>query len=249
MKPVACAGSGCVIKARPFAQGFAAARANLVPGFVLWVVGLVVVINYYFWPPSKGAFAAVANLKTEYGYLFAAISTGFFGGVLPFIFQKLQAGGARATPWNQLPFMTVYWSARGVEIDALYRLQAFVFGDEATAGVVTLKVLADQFLYCPFWCIPTVVLIYLWKDSGYDWKRTRERLGPHWYYRRAVPIMVSNWSVWIPAVAFIYLLPQPLQLPLQNIVVCFWVLLLMVLTAGDREEVVPAVEVASDLPD
>lgn len=222
--------------AGPLAQGIAAARANLVPGLVLWVVGLFVVASYYYWPQSRGVFSAVGEWKTEYGFFFAAISTGFFGGLLPFFFQKLQVGNTRPAPWNQLPFMVAYWGIRGVEVDALYRLQAVVFGNDPTFGVVTLKVLADQFIYCPFWCIPTMVLVYLWKDSGYSLQRTSERLGSRWYYRRVVPIMISNWGVWIPAVALIYLLPQPLQLPLQNIVVCFWVLLLMVLTAADREE-------------
>lgn len=229
--------------AGPFAQGIAAAKANILPGLVLWAVGSFVVLSYYFWPPAAGFYAAVADLKTEYGFLFAAISTAFFGGFLPFLFQKLQVGSIRPAPWSQLPFMALYWGLRGVEVDALYRLQAIVFGNEPAFSVVAPKVLADQFLYCPLWCMPTMVLIYLWKDCGYSAARIRERLGPRWYWRRVVPIMVSNWSVWIPAVALIYLLPQPLQLPLQNIVVCFWVLLLMVLTAGDREEpveVVPA---------
>lgn len=220
--------------AGPVARGIAAARANLLPGIVLWIVGFFVVLSYYFWPPAEAAFMRVGNLKVEYGFGFAAVSTALFGGVLPFFFQKLQVGDIRPAPWKHLPFMVAFWAFRGVEVDALYRLQALVFGDEAAFGVVVRKVLADQFIYCPFWCVPTMVLLFLWNDSGFSFRRTRARLGARWYYRRVLPVMISNWGVWIPAVAFIYLLPQPLQLPLQNIVVCFWVLLLMVLTADDR---------------
>jgi hypothetical protein len=218
----------------PVAQGVAAAKALLVPGMVLWVTGLLVVLSYYFLPWAEGLFTTIAEWKTRFGFLFAAVSTAFFGGVLPFFFQKLRLGVREPVTWSHLPFVTGYWAFRGIEVDAFYRLQALVFGDSSAAGVVIPKVLVDQFIYCPFWAIPTMVVVYLWKDSGFSYVRLRDRLGPRWYYRRVVPVMVSNWAVWLPAVALIYLLPQPLQLPLQNIVVCFWVLLLMFLTARDR---------------
>jgi hypothetical protein len=39
-------------------------------------------------------------------------------------------------------------------------------------------------------------------------------------------VTFSQWMVWIPAVSIIYCLPSALQIPLFNLVVCFWVLLL-----------------------
>jgi hypothetical protein len=35
--------------------------------------------------------------------------------------------------------------------------------------------------------------------------------------------------IWIPAVSIIYSMPNELQIPLFNLVLCFWVLLLNVL--------------------
>jgi hypothetical protein len=224
------------IERGPIAQGLAAARANLLPGSVLWAVGLFVVLSYYFWPASHGVFARIGEWKTEYGFYFAAVSTAIFGGLLPFVIQRFRRGGSLLAPWAHLPFVSAYWAFRGIEVDLLYRWQSWAFGEGSSWQTVLPKVLVDQFIYCPLWAIPTMVLVYLWKDSGFSWARLRENLGPRWYYRRVVPVMVSNWGVWIPAVALIYLLPQPLQLPLQNVVVCFWVLLLMFLTANDRKE-------------
>jgi len=43
---------------------------------------------------------------------------------------------------------------------------------------------------------------------------------------RSLVVMVSIWAVWLPAVVIIYSFPSPLQLPLFNIVLCFWCLLL-----------------------
>ena len=43
---------------------------------------------------------------------------------------------------------------------------------------------------------------------------------------RAIPLMIANWVVWIPAVSLIYLFPLPLQLPLMNIILALWCLIL-----------------------
>jgi hypothetical protein len=42
-------------------------------------------------------------------------------------------------------------------------------------------------------------------------------------------VVLSNWLVWIPAVSVVYAMPAELQIPLFNLVLCFWVLLLAVL--------------------
>lgn len=216
-------------------RGAAAAKANLLPGMVLWIVACGIVAAYYFWTPAAGFFRFVGELKTEWGFLFAAISTATFGGILPFFFQGLQRAGQSARlSWRQLPVVTAFWAFRGVEVDALYRLQTVVFGDSPALWVVAPKVLADQLIYLPFWAGPIMMLVYLWKDNACSFSRTRAAIGPNWYRRRVLPLLISNWAIWVPAVTCIYLLPQPLQLPLQNIVVCFWVLLLMFLTTDQR---------------
>jgi hypothetical protein len=60
-------------------------------------------------------------------------------------------------------------------------------------------------------------------------------MGERWYRRRVLPVMVSNWGVWIPAVSIIYMLPPALQLPLQNLVLCLWALMLIFLTSPRGE--------------
>jgi hypothetical protein len=37
--------------------------------------------------------------------------------------------------------------------------------------------------------------------------------------------LIANMAVWVPAVAVIYALPTPLQLPMQNMVLCFYTLI------------------------
>ena len=41
--------------------------------------------------------------------------------------------------------------------------------------------------------------------------------------------IITNWLVWIPSVLLIYLMPPMLQIPLFNLVLCFFVLVLAIL--------------------
>jgi hypothetical protein len=213
-----------------FAQGIEAARANIVPGIFLWMVAVGVVLSYYFLPQAQSFFQEVARLKSDYGYRFSFISTALFAGLIPFIVAVIRRTGA-TLGLSQVAFVVIFWGIKGMEFDTLYRVQVFFFGDSPAPGTVAAKVLVDQLVYCPLWAVPSMVLVYLWKDSDFSLSEMRRRLGRHWYRDRMAPVLVSNWALWVPAVTCIYLLPAPLQLPLQNLVICFWVLILMFMTS------------------
>ncbi len=216
---------------RPWRAGLAAARVNLLPGMVLWVVAVAVVGGYYGVAPVRGALQTLAMFKLEAGLGFAVVSTAAFGGLLPLLIQHLLVAREARAPWRDLPFLLAYWAYKGAEVDLLYITQARVFGDSADWSVILPKLLLDQFIYVPLWVVPTTVLPFLWKDCGYSIARTRAALGSRWYRRRGVPLLLANWGVWLPTAALIYCLPLPLQLPLQNLVLCLWSLLVIVMTA------------------
>jgi hypothetical protein len=46
-----------------------------------------------------------------------------------------------------------------------------------------------------------------------------------------LPVLLGVWTVWIPVVTCVYALPSALQMPLFNIVLCFWSLLFVSITA------------------
>jgi hypothetical protein len=213
-----------------FSQGIQAARANLIPGIALWIVAVGIVCSYYFLPAAQSLFLSVARLKLEYGYAFSMTSTALFGGLIPLAFSLATQKNARPL-FSHFAFALLFWGFKGLEFDLLYRAQAFLFGDSPTPGSVLIKVLVDQLVYCPLWAVPTMVLLYLWKDSFFRISSARRHLGRHWYRRLVAPVLVSNWALWAPAVTCIYLLPVPLQLPLQNIVLCFWVLMVLFMTS------------------
>lgn len=220
----------------PVRQGLDAARANLAPGAVIWIVGLAILLGYYFHPPTHAALEWVAQWKRDYGLVFSTISTAIFGGLLPVLIQQVVPNLAHRASLRHLPFYLLFWAYRGVEIDLFYRLQGWWFGNEVTPGVVIPKVVLDQFVFSPLWFVPVMTVGYLWKDCGFSFRETRRQLGPRWYRERAVPILISNGGVWLPAVAILYSLPPALQMPFQNLILCLWVLILMFVTAANGRQ-------------
>jgi hypothetical protein len=201
-------------------------KANLIPGLILQAFALVIVLSYFKTESVQSALDNVGRRKAEWGYLFSALSTAVFGGLVPYL---VLLGTGRVHPKRKLSealFYFLFWFYKGIEIDALYRLQAHLFGAEASATVVLAKVAVDQFIYNPIWGAPSQTAFFVWKDAGFSVAKARAKLAQSSLANRSLVVLVSIWAVWLPAVAIIYSFPSALQLPLFNLVLCFWCLLL-----------------------
>lgn len=119
-----------------------------------------------------------------------------------------------------------------MEIDLLYRVQGRLFGHGNDAGTLAIKMAVDQFLYSPFWAVPTFVIVLRWADYGCSWERTRASLDRTFLTRTLPAICITNWIIWIPAVLLIYSLPPALQFPLFSVIMCFFVLLVTLMARG-----------------
>jgi len=86
--------------------------------------------------------------------------------------------------------------------------------------------------------VPTQVVCFLWKDGDFSWVRLKAQLTDVPLGRRVVIVTLSSWVVWIPTVAVVYALPIGLQIPLFNLVICFWSLMLTSLSRDTTERVV-----------
>jgi hypothetical protein len=214
----------------PIKRGLIAAKANVIPAIILQISALSIVLAYYFYQPFGEMLQKVSVYKESCGLLFPAISTTIFGAFLPFLMQFFQKNKAYHEKFSHLPILCLFWAYKGIEVELLYRLQAYIFGTEVTPSVVIPKVLVDQFVYNPVWAVHTIVIFYLWKDSGFNLREAIRQVKTNYVSDKFIPPLVSNWFVWIPAVSVIYCLPTPLQLPMQNIVLCIYVLLMTVLS-------------------
>jgi hypothetical protein len=76
----------------------------------------------------------------------------------------------------------------------------------------------------------------MWQDQGFNWLKTRRQLTLPILTIKIATTVVTNWLIWIPSVILIYMMPLSLQIPLFNLVLCFFVL---VLSAVQKDEIAP----------
>ncbi|WP_293747785.1 hypothetical protein [uncultured Paraglaciecola sp.] len=200
--------------------------ANLLPGLCLQLFALTIGLSYFYWPASQPTFQFFADLKAEYGVVYAAISTALFGGLLPFIYMYL-SGKIRFLPIQQLIFYVLIWALLGSIINAFYNFQVVLFGDGNDWLTIVKKNAFDQFVFSTFLTGPFIALAFLWKDQQFNWQKAKMQFAD--LIKVQIPTtVVTTWIIWIPAVSLIYMMPSNLQIPLFNLVLCFFVLILAI---------------------
>ncbi|MEI8093671.1 MAG: hypothetical protein WCG80_05625 [Spirochaetales bacterium] len=222
-----------------------ALRANFLPGVVLWLLACTVVGSYFLWDQARPFFDTLGAWKSGGGFLYSIVATSIFAGLIPWVVLRLLPGTRSQATASSLVFLVVFWAYRGLEMDAFYRLQGLMFGNDGSLGSIAAKVLFDQFVYNVFWAGGYQLLAYHWKDSGfrlsafrgYDWKGLLSH--------RLPVLLVSTWLVWFPVAALMYSLPADLQIPVFNLVACFWSLVVATLTkpkasAAPKERAIPS---------
>lgn len=208
-------------------------RVNLIPGLVLWIMGVCLVAIYYFGEFSRSWFNQIIILKETYGFGYSAVSTCFFGGLIPYVFMQL-TGRDRLKGLGSGVIFLGYWAIRGIDVDAFYRLQAMVFGTEVDLLTIIAKVLVDQFVYCVVWASPITALFYTWREAGFSLKQWKGNKTWSELFDMILIFTVTTWVVWIPGTAIIYSLPSPLQIPLFNLTLCFFVILVSVFSQKNK---------------
>lgn len=217
--------------------GLESARENALPGLILWLFASLIVAGFYFLPPVTVALERLGALKSSGGFLYSAVATALFGGVIPFVWRRLRYRTRTfETSLSAGIFMSCFWAWKGIEIDLLYRGQALLFGNGTSLSVLVPKVLVDQFLYNPLWAAGLQIIAY-WmveqrlRPSAFVDKRLWRSM-----FWRIATVMISTWAVWIPMVCIIYAMPPNLQVPLFNIALCFWSLMLASLTKEKKAD-------------
>jgi hypothetical protein len=211
----------------PWSAGLRGARANLAPGLVLQAVALAIVVAYYQYEPMRQLLGRLSEFRARTGLLYGCVATALFGGVLPCLYLKLHPATRHRYDGAQNACLIAFWGYKGIEVDLWYRFLARFVGEGHGPATVGIKMTLDQFVYCPIWAVPITVVIYQLCESHFDRKAVAADMRrPGWYRRRALPNLISNLGVWVPTVCIVYALPTSLQLPLFNLVLCFFTLLL-----------------------
>jgi hypothetical protein len=214
-------------KEKPWAAGWAAARANLVPGLLVQGLMLGVLIAYFLHPPTTVRLDQLAGIKQSWGYAYSAVSAIIAGAFIPEGMRILffQSGRWMRRNASNLFFSIPFWCFMGVVVDAFYRLQAVWFGSGPQLAVILPKVIVDQFVYNPLFAAPFTAVLYDLKQSGYRFRMVAGRLSWNYYREVVIPTLVATWGVWIPVVSILYALPGPLQIPLFGLALSLWVMI------------------------
>jgi hypothetical protein len=207
--------------------GWGGARANLIPAFALWVVGLVLVFGYDRVAPFARFLDEAGRLKMAWSPWFAVVSTSLFGSLIPYLIQRVLAPDSPSRPTGaQVLGLMIFWALMGAQVDLLYRTLGEIFGEGKDPATIAKKTLVDQFVWVPVLAIPETVFGYLLIEKKGSLTACRAALRRKTFLERAIPLTLATWVVWVPAVSLIYLFPSALQLILMNIILALWSLVL-----------------------
>jgi hypothetical protein len=217
----------------PLAAGAAALRRFWRPFLLIQGAALALVLGYHFSPVVRAACERVGVWKTSGGLLFAVCSGAIAGGLLPELAKALAArslAGLRGRG-DAVAFNTVFFAFNGMVIDLFYRLEATLFGSQASLRTVITKTVFDQFVFTPLWLV-FITLLFLWRQRGFSLKATLPALRDRFYRTRVVPLLIPNWFFWLPMVSIIYALPVPLQFTLFVPALGAWSLIMVFIAEG-----------------
>jgi len=211
----------------PWRAGLRGARANLLPGLVIWAITLTLVTSYLFSAGLRELLEAYTGLRRAHPFLTASVSTMIFAALIPAAYHFVRRKAPEPGVGRRLAWLTVFWAYKGLEIEVWFQLLAWLVGTDNSWDTVLIKTTLDQFVFCPFLAIPVTWAAYAWPETGFNARTVLARItAPRWYFREVLPILIANFGVWAPAIALVYLLPTPLQLPVQNLILCFFTLML-----------------------
>lgn len=216
---------------RATGDGLRAARTNLVPGLVLFLFAIGTVLAYQFFAPVREALEHVVRAREQAGLVFPIVSTALFGGAIPLVFRRLLLGDP--APAREVLFSVGFWAFKGMEVSLFYQFQAWAWGTGTDFQTLVLKVITDQLLYCPLLAVPDMMLAYLWFHSGFSMRKMRQAFRQRGFFERWLSVLIPNAAVWTPTLFAVYFFPTPLQLPLFNIILVFWVLTLALVAKNE----------------
>lgn len=209
-------------------------RANIKPAIYLQTIAVAIALSYFYIPTTEPFFASLAHLKTTYGIYYSIVSTAIFGGLLPYLIM-LFTKQIHFKPIAQLVFYCTLWGSMGLIVDLFYQFQGSLFGNNNDVSTIIKKVVLDQFVYNIIFAAPVTTLCFLYRDNQFRLKPWLKCINRKLFTEEIPILLISTWIVWVPAVSVIYTMPPNLQVPLFNIVLCLFVLIIALLNKPKAE--------------
>ena len=204
-------------------QGWNAAIGNLASILAIQAAIGAVVAIYYLWPAGAAVLTAYARWQISGGPFtngLACSVAGMLSEVTLVYFQ--QRGRWTAANVENLAFKFALFYVSGFIVYEFYRYQAIWWGDRASLSVIVPKVIVDQFGYTVIFSAPYFALLTRWQALRYSGAALWREVRNSFLTERLLPLLVTNWMFWIPAIAFIYAMPFMLQPALAVFASAIW---------------------------
>ena len=209
-------------------------KANRVPMVVLWGVVTALAVAYWNIPAVAHALAPIREWQEHNGWK-AAFATQFvFCGVLPALFLRFVGEIKTERPLLKCFLQSIWCGSWGIVYRWFYAFQTAMFGSGHDVATLLFKTAFDEFVFAPLASIPATSFFFLWMASGFSVRKAVATCRRGYLRRVYVPNLISNWVIWIPAVAAVYAFDQDLQIQVLGFVSCFWALVCLQL--GKRAE-------------
>jgi len=211
---------------KPIKIGWGAAKANVVPMFVLWSFALILVLSYYFIPTVSACLGTVRTWQETLGWKSVVASRILFNGLVPGVFLLGVKAIRPRRPFATIFAQTVFGCVFGLFCDAFFRLQSVWFGSGTEISTLVLKTVVDQFVWTVLVISPANAVFFFWVAREFSLNRVRQEWPRHGVIAELVlPNLIPNWFVGIPAIFATYAFPLDLQIHVNGLVSAFWMLL------------------------
>ena len=212
--------------------GLASAWANTVPMIVLWTLAGAAVGAYYLSDPFREMLEPVAAWHRAWGWRAAFVSQTVFCGILPGVFLLAFRSIRPRHPFLTILAQALWGGTFGICCNALFRLMAQAFGDDAHVSTVLVKAAIDQFVWTVAVIAPANAVFFFWLGRDFSFARTKREWTCPFFRRMVMPNLVANWILWIPVSLAVFAFPFQLQIHVNGIACTFW--MLMCLQIGRR---------------
>lgn len=202
--------------------GLQSVRVNAMPMVVLWALAIVLVLAYHAIPTVAAALEPLSRWQTASGWGAAFLNRVVFCGLLPGAFMvTVPSIRPPRVGWVVLAY-SLWGGFWGVIADGFFTLQQAMFGGGTDFLTLAAKTAVDQFVWNVIICTPANAVFFAWVSR--DFKSGPPLNRKAFLTESCLPLLVSNWIVFIPVTVVTYAFPLPLQIQLSGLVGAFWVL-------------------------
>ena len=189
--------------------GLESLRSLWKPFFAIQLLGLLLVLAYFYWPPVTAILDRIALVKSHMGLMFAALTMPIASGILPEVFKSM-TGVARGWDRSRVTgtiHAAILFGIMGVMVELFYIWLNGTFGVSKTMGTVFIKMAIDQGLYSVFISVPLIAFSYTLRRHGYRLLASLREIDWKWCIEEVLPILVVSWCYWTPMCLLMYTLP------------------------------------------